>query len=128
MQHRTRKTSGGKSYQYSIDPLTLSRLHHIQEFASEHMDAIYSTSTLVRRAVEMYSSFINSIILDTRCATGKQVFTTEAYKLNQASAGGSVPWHSNDEPSASVNDSFLTFAELMDFHLNPRLQGNDANE
>ena len=53
------KVTGGKYLQYSIDPLTLSRIHHANHVA-KLMGIETSQSAIVRAAVKFYLDHLDS--------------------------------------------------------------------
>lgn len=58
---RLRTAKGGQTLRASIDPRSAAQLAHAKRIAIEHLEFGASSSTIVRRALDLYSDFLHCI-------------------------------------------------------------------
>lgn len=112
-----RKARLGTAHGFSMDPLSLTRLQHLQAFTAEHFDVQHSQSALVRRAIAFYGKHLDAITTGLRSASAKakDALDAEKYFVKVASTGAVVPFGALPEGSA-----VLTWKELIDRYTDKR--------
>jgi hypothetical protein len=114
-----RKARLGNPHSFSIDDITLARLHHIRQVTATHMDVEHSGSTIVRRAMAFYSAHVDSLVKSLRSASKREKaadqLAWEGYYLKRSLAGAVVPF-----TTLPVDAGVLTFAEIVGTHTDKR--------
>jgi hypothetical protein len=87
----------GRHLQYSVDPLTLTRLQYLQQRAAQEFDAPCSQSVLVRAAVAFFTAHVDALRaklaeMDPESQEAKDIVRTEKRRIGASTKGEVSEW------------------------------------